>query len=773
VEGNPASISDLASTVGIAVGGSPSMAPPPVPGSPGAEPGAPPVGTVVTTKQMTALSAHIEIAFREARTHRERSGVDTLFGEMLRMSTGRYSAKEEAEIALTGAKLIYIPVADKKHRAGAAMLGELFNNPGDRCWALSPTPDPTVPKWVRERAIAEVVAPFSQLWKEEHGGPPPREEVRRAVLRRMDEIDGARRAFALAACRRMEERIHDQMSEGGFVEAFNQYVDDLCVYGTGFLRGPEPRLRRTLSYAQEEKAPGGRVTMSEEVALEFSAVSPWDVFPAPGARDVDDGPLVIRVRYLPEQLRLASRTSARKEGREGWIPEAVDAILRASPQGDVRDWAGEVASSAEQEKDSPDGPKQDTSARSSTADCTLEGLEFFGAVRGSELLGIGIRELSDGGEIDAADYYEIDAIRIGEAVVYCRVSEPEIGRPISKGVFYQKSDSYWGVGPMEKCRDAQRMCNAAVRNLSVNMAQSAGPQFAITDMGRLDPTCGLDMTPWKLWRFGPPPFGQGGNTNPIQMFQPSSNAAELLKVEEYFDKMCDELSGIPAYTMGQGVGAGEIGRTASGYSMLMESATRGFKFAVHQTDVHVVRKIVMMCYAWNMLHSKDESIKGDVRCNPAGMMGQINKEQDYQRKLQFLQLINNPVDMQIVGLLGRAKLLREIARPMEVSLDEILKSPEKLEIEQRLAEIRQRADTLQSVLLAQGEGSPDGGAPEPGGDDGGFRGASGGRRTTVPQPGTGITPQARGAMRKAAAEPQARAIQGLRSAQTRAARRAS
>lgn len=775
MDGNASSIEDMARTAGVEPGAAPSLAT-----APGAAPGAgsdvATAGLVKESLSMSVLSAHIEVVFDEARRHRERTGVDRLLDELLRMSLGRYTTAELIEIAGTGAQPIYIPVADKKHRAAAAMLGELFNNPGDKPWTLSPTPDPTVPKWVMERAAAEVVEPMARLWAAEHGGaPPPVEEVRAAVLRRMDEIDGRRRDFARKACRRMEERIHDQMVEGGWIEAFNQYVDDLCVYGTGILRGPEPRVRRVPAYEEGRSGGAGTVRMREQVALEFEAISPFDVFPAPGARDIDDGPLVVRVRYLPEELALAAGLSERKDGVKGWIPDAVRSVLRAAPQGGVRDWGSEVARPADP-KDDPEGPKQDTSADSPTANCTIDGLEYFGTALGSELLGIGLSEQTDGRPIDADAFYEIDAIRLDRVIVYCRIVEPEIGRPICKGVFYQRSDSWWGVGPMEKCYAAQKMCNAAVRNLAVNMAQAAGPQFAVTDMNRLLPDCGTDLTPWKVWTFGPPPFGQGGNANPIQMFQPESNAGELLRVEEYFDKMCDELSGVPAYTMGQGVG-GEIGRTASGYSMLMESATRGFKHAVYQTDVGVIRKTVMRCYAWNMLHGRDPALKGDVRCNPAGMMGQINKEQDYNRKMQFLQLTNNPTDMQIVGLGGRAALLREIARPMEMPLDDVLRSPEKLEEEQRLAELRQRLDLAERGAQLPALPAPGGGEPpaEPGTEEGGesaFRGASGGRRATIPGAGTGITPQARGAMRRSAVAPRERAMQGLRAAQTRSARRA-
>ena len=759
MNGNTTSIADMAATVGIGTASSyPRLASPSLAAE--AEPGKPPAGEVRTTVPMTALAAHIGVAYDENARHRHEKGVDARLEAQMLMSVGRYSEDELRAIGATGAQPLYAPVADKKRRAAAAMLSELFNNPGDKCWTLSYTPDPTVPKWVKDEALAAVAAPALEAMARERGGELTADDVRRAVLSRVEEVVGRREEFARRACRLMEEKIHDQMVEGGWGEAFNDYVEDLCVYGTGIIRGPEPRRRRTLEYVDGKG--GGRVAMKEDVALEFEAVSPWDVYPAPGARDIADGPLVVRVRYLPEDLLLASSAG----DRSGWLPDVVDSILRASPQGGSRDWMAEAMRAEGVEN--PANSAQDTASARTDQSCMLEGLEFFGSVRGSELIGIGMKRDLKGASIDPAEYYEVDAIRIDGVVAYCRIVEPELGRPLVKGVFFKQPDSWWGVGPMEKCRDMQRIANACVRNLSVNMAQASGPQFAITDMGRLDPMCGTDMTPWKLWRFGPPPFGQGGNATPIQMFQPASNAAELLKVYDWADKECGNLAGIRDYTMGGG-NAGEIGRTASGYSMLMESSTRDFKHAVHQTDVDVIRRTVMRCYAYNMLYEKDESIKGDVRCNPAGMYGMIHKEQDYNRKMQFLQLINNPTDMQIVGIPGRARLLREIARPMEMSLDGIVKSPEKLEEEQRMAEAMQRAQLMQQMNAAQAE-SPE--ARAPAAEEPEFRGTNAGRRATVPQPGTGLSPQARGTMAYVARDPRARAMQGMRSAQTRSANRA-
>ena len=88
-----------------------------------------------------------------------------------------------------------------------------------------------------------------------------------------------------------------------------------------------------------------------------------------------------------------------------------------------------------------------------------------------------------------------------------------------------------------------------------------------------------------------------------------------------------------------------------------------------------------------------------------------------------------------------------------------------------MAELRQRAELFREVAGAMSAG-PGAEGGEPTQRDEGFRGTDAGRRATVPQPGTGITPQARGAMERVAQAPEQRAMQGMRAAATRAANRA-
>ena len=73
-----------------------------------------------------------------------------------------------------------------------------------------------------------------------------------------------------------------------------------------------------------------------------------------------------------------------------------------------------------------------------------------------------------------------------------------------------------------------------------------------------------------------------------------------------------------------------------------------------------------------MLYDEDESIKGDAQILARGSSSLLAKEQLLLRIQEFLDRTNNPVDLQILGIPGRTKLLREAARMLEINVDDIL-----------------------------------------------------------------------------------------------------
>ena len=62
-----------------------------------------------------------------------------------------------------------------------------------------------------------------------------------------------------------------------------------------------------------------------------------------------------------------------------------------------------------------------------------------------------------------------------------------------------------------------------------------------------------------------------------------------------------------------------------------------------------------------MLTDKTGMLRGDESITVLGVNVAMQRETQRQRQLEFLQITANPIDMQIMGIRGRAKVLRAVA----------------------------------------------------------------------------------------------------------------
>jgi hypothetical protein len=145
--------------------------------------------------------------------------------------------------------------------------------------------------------------------------------------------------------------------------------------------------------------------------------------------------------------------------------------------------------------------------------------------------------------------------------------------------------------------------------------------------------------------------------------------AELMGVFKFFSDLADEYSGLPKYLVGD---AGGAGRTASGLSMLMNNASRVIKQVVAGIDSNVLGPLLERLYQYNMRYALDPTLKGDVQVVARGASSLVAKESAQMRRTEFLAATANPVDMQIVGVEGRAALLRESAKALDIDTDSVV-----------------------------------------------------------------------------------------------------
>jgi hypothetical protein len=182
------------------------------------------------------------------------------------------------------------------------------------------------------------------------------------------------------------------------------------------------------------------------------------------------------------------------------------------------------------------------------------------------------------------------------------------------------------------------------------------------------------LVPWKIWQTLNDPVGSSAPA--VRFNQPDSRAEELMAVYEKFSRLADDHSGIPAYIYGDTDVQG-AGRTSSGLSMLMGAAGKGIRQVVMHIDMDIIKPVVKRQFIYNMRYDDDESIKGDVEVVPKGAINLAVKETVNTRRIEFLNSTANEFDMPIIGQEGRAAILREVAKGLQMPADEIVPSREK------------------------------------------------------------------------------------------------
>ena len=544
----------------------------------------------------------------------------------MRQRNGEYEADKLQQIRAQGGSEIYMMITEVKCRAAESWLRDILLDTGSPPWDLQATPIPDLSP-VQAKEVQGMFAERVLKIVEEYGKAPNIEE-----MRELREMVGQDYRFAVlreaqSRADRMKVKIQDQFAQGGWEQAFNDFVTDLVTYPAAFVKGPIVRRQRALGW---KTGADGRtyVEPTERLAPEYERVDPFNIYPEPGISTINEG-------YLFELHRMTRMELSDLIGVPGYDEDAIRKIL---DEGNGTSWINE---DVELQKDE-------------------EERKYYAYMRPTT---------------------EFDALE------------------------------FWGKGIPEIIEDLQGVCNAAARALVNNMGISSGPQVEV-NVERLPPNEDItQLSPWKIWQTINDPVGSSAPA--IRFTQPDSRATELMAVYEKFSRLADDHSGIPAYVYGD-LNVQGAGRTSSGLSMLMGAAGKGIRQVVMHIDMDVVKPIVMRQFVYNMRYDEDESIKGDVEVVAKGSINLAVKETVNMRRIEFLNATANPVDLEILGKEGRATILREVAKGLQMPVEDVVPSREQAGYQGRIQSRAMAAAQQQQAQAPQGtptqpDGTPKGG----------------------------------------------------------------
>lgn len=649
-------------------------------------------------EEVCNMGHYIEKIFRAAEDHKRESGIEDELLECLRQSRSEYNQHDLEIINKTNQPVIYFPLSDMKRRTANAWCSEIFLYSADPPWRMRATPVPDISGDDAEQIASETMSDFieySMMNYMENGvpvaqarrlvfeNPPDPDVVAKYAMMKRDEIDNKRKEEADIKVKRMSKLCHDQQIQGRWMNAMADVVDCASTYGTGILKGPLRRIKRLPVF---NKTNG--VDLKDTEVYEWESINPFDAYPSKGAVDINDGDFCQFVSYTPKELN-----SMKNLGDE-YFKSNINEILSLFPNGGYKMWR---SIDSEKQRLENDGTAESTNST------LIDGIEFWGDMRGSLLKMHGITEYN-GTDIEETNFYEVNAIVIMNRLIFCSITDERLGRPLFKGTFFKTQGSWWGDSPMKKMRDVQRECNASMRSLCHNMAQASGPMGFISDQSRILPGYDYRLTPWSVTAFSDK---MRMGRNPMTLFQAASNAAEFRTIRDKSIKDADIVTGIPAYSHGSDIAAG-AGRTSSGLAMLMGAATRGMKHVVNSLSYDVLVPALTYQYRVNLIESDDPAIKGDANVDVGGVLAILVKDQNFQRVANFLNLANNPNVAAVMGKSGIAELLRVYTGLLEgINPDNVVPSKSDIEKTERMDRIMQmmrsaEAQGMQIGGMAQG-----------------------------------------------------------------------
>jgi hypothetical protein len=634
-------------------------------------------------QQLDSLGSTLRAKFAEYKD--ARNDVEDDWIEDLRAFMGQYDPEVIAKIQEKGERSqVYVGLTRTKVLAAYSRMTDLLFQPGQKFFAIEPTPitkQPLVEKDLTERAAleimqaAEVIDPglvddliaarFAEL----------KEELEEETKKRVDN---------------MEEAILDQAIENNLEGKMKDAIMEQVIFGTGAMKAGTLRIDKDHKWIKTDE--GFNLIYEESPSPEMEAVSIFDLYPDPYATSIDDMRNIFRRHIISRQDFVDLKDYP------GFNSDLIDLCIEEYPDGNHYE--------EQHEKDRREIANindYETKTRK------FELIEFWGSLNGYDLIEAGV-DLDDD---DPSMEYQANIWFTEDKVIKAQLN-PLPGGVIPYFIFpYEKNPhAFWGTGVPRMMRDSQNTMNAATRIYLDNVALSSGPMVEVnTDImaSGEDPT---ELYPWRVFLRE----GGDGNQPMVRFYQPQSNSPALVSVIELFRRFADETTALPSYTHGQTQSS--LNRTATGISILMSNANIVLKSVIKNIDDYLTKPMVRSLYDWNMTWNDNEMVKSDMRIIARGSTALIQKEVQSQRLLQFLSLINNPMDAQMVN---REKLLVDIAKSLDIDPDEVIKSQEELMNEQALQQAiaaSQQGGQSPEVQNAEGMVGPDArnGVPSPDGE---------------------------------------------------------
>ena len=390
-----------------------------------------------------SLASHVRDRWEEAKDAKR--DIEERMVDNLMRRRGQYDKQKLAEIKQFGGSEIFMGITSVKCRAACSWLRDTLMGTGlDRPWQLEHTPEPELPPEVTQGLQMSLMQQAYQQTMATGVAPEPG-ALRQLAEQMKETVRMQTREEAKLRVERMSQKIEDQLLEGGWGQAFSQFIDDIVTFPTAVVKGPVMRNRKQLKWTNYELTP------ADVVGPEWERVDPFMLYPAPWASSVNEG-------YLIERHRLTREALQAMLGVEGYDDAAIKTVLADFESGGLNEWLW-----IDTERADAEGKESDAN----DTDDLIDALQLWDSVQGKLLIEWGVPEAEIA---DPFMSYPCEVWLVGGTVIRAVLNYDPLGRKPYYATCYEKvPGSFWGNSVVDLVRDPQDMVNASARALANNM----------------------------------------------------------------------------------------------------------------------------------------------------------------------------------------------------------------------------------------------------------------------------------------------------------------
>jgi hypothetical protein len=562
---------------------------------------------------------------------------------------------------------VFVNITRPKTNAAEARLTNMLIPTDDRNWGIKPTPDPKLTSQAtqeaRAQAKAAIAAAQSSNAPAAAPGAPGTMQQPAPTMPAMNPIaealqgTGEQSATALAQLEEagkrasaMQEKIDDQLIGCDYNGQLRLMIHDCSVIGTGILKGPivVNRVRKAWRPVSDGNRTVHVLEVVEEKQPASERVDPWDVFPDPSC-----GENVHNGRGLFEKKNVTSKQLRELAKQPGYLAENISKVLEEGPQTAVSQTQRDIQNNRE---------NGDPYAVSDL----FEVWEYWGEFLPEDLRAAGV-DVPDG----AVDAISGCVILVNNHVIKGFLNPLETGDlPYDFMVWERVDGSCWGYGLPRLMQSAQRVLNAAWRQLMDNSGLSVGPQIVMNPTKVHPADKRWELTGRKIWYMND---SQAKVEEVFGSFEVPNHIKEIQMIIEMAMKFVDDESAVPTLAQGE---KGTAPETVGGMQLLMNSSNVVLSRMVKQFDDMITRPHIRRYYDWNMCYAEDEDIKGDFQIDARGSSALLVRDMQSQALIQLGAFSGNG---EIAPMINWEAWFKEVLKAQHIDPTDIMKSEAEIE----------------------------------------------------------------------------------------------